>query len=246
MYFKNFEVVPYLFGNEKTVNVVQNLSTYVNLIDQVKDETSLYENYYILDGERPDVLSYKLYETTEYYWAFYILNDTLRRQGWPLSYFELTELVKKRYPNRTLVIREHLGAKFQVGETITGSTSGATGKILRRNLDLGQIVVKPTNTNTFQAEVITNTINGVTNSSTVTSTSLEYLSAHHYETTAGERVDIDPLIGPGGASLNEITYLNRYETENENLKKIKIFNRGNIGEVVTRFQSQLWVKYVKW
>ena len=81
MYFKNFEVVPYLFGNEKTVNVVQNLSTYVNLIDQVKDETSLYENYYILDGERPDVLSYKLYETTEYYWTFYILKDTMRTQA---------------------------------------------------------------------------------------------------------------------------------------------------------------------
>ena len=57
MYFKNFEVVPYFFGNEKTVSVVQNLSTYVNLIDQIKDQTSLYENYFILDGERPDVLS---------------------------------------------------------------------------------------------------------------------------------------------------------------------------------------------
>jgi len=136
------------------------------------------------------------------------------------------------------VIREHLLTKFQVGETITGSSSAATGLVVRRNLDLGQIIVKPTNNKTFQAEVITNTIDGVTNSSTVVSTSLEYLSAHHYEDTSGNTVDIDPTQAVG-AELVEKTYLNRYELENDNVRRIKVFTTDLISLVVEKFEDEL-------
>ncbi len=237
-YFNSFPLVRYKFGNEVSENLIQDITVYIDLIDQLKDEATSYSFYDILDGDRPDQVAFKLYENVNFHWTFYYLNDKLRRQGWPLSYRELTDNVKKLYPNRTLVIREHLLTKFQVGETITGSTSGATGVILRRNLDLGQIIVKPTNSNTFQAEVITNTINSVTNSSTVVSTSLEYLSAHHYEDTNGKTVDIDPTQAPG-ASLVEKTYLNRYEEENDNLRRIKVFKPELIELVVSKFEAEL-------
>ena len=237
-YFRKFPSAAYQFGNEVNFAVATDLTPYINLIDQIKDDTSTYESYFILDGDRPDQVSQKLYDTTDNYWTFYFLNDKLRRQGWPLSYTELVDRIKLQYPNRTLVIREHLGSKFQVGHEITGSTSGATGVILRRNLDLGQIIVKPTNNNTFQAEVITNTIDGVTVSSTVSSTSLEYLSAHHYEDTSGKTVDIDPTLAPG-ASLVEITYQQRFENANESLRDIKVFKPDIISTIITQFQSEL-------
>ena len=31
---------------------------------------------------------------------------------------------------------------FPVGQVVTGQTSGTTGKILKRNLDLGQLVIE--------------------------------------------------------------------------------------------------------
>ena len=207
-------------------------------VDQLKDDTTSYGTYDILDGDRPDQVSFKLYGTPNYHWTFYYLNDKLRRQGWPLSYRELTANVKKLYPNRTLVIKEHLLTKFQVGETVTGSSSAATGLIVRRNLDLGQIIVKPTNNKTFQAEVITNTIDGVTNSSTVASTSLEYLSAHHYEDTSGNTVDIDPTQAIG-AELVEKTYLDRYVTENDEVRRIKVFSPELISIIVQKFEDEL-------
>jgi len=237
-YFQNFPAVPYLFGNETQFTIATNITPYIDLIDQLKDDAATYESYSILDGDRPDQVSFKLYQTTDSYWTFYLLNDKLRRQGWPLSYSELIDRIKLQYPNRTLVIREHLGTKFEVGQEITGSTSGATGIILRRNLDLGQIIVKPTNSNTFQAEVITNVINGVTNSSTVASSSLEYLSAHHYENTSGKTVDIDPTLAPG-ASLVEITYQQRFENANEALRDIKVFKPDVINSIITQFKSEL-------
>ena len=140
-YFNNFPTIGYNFGNEITTNIAHDLTVYVDLIDQLKDNGTTYETYSILDGDRPDHVSYKIYGDTSFYWTFYYLNDKLRRQGWPLSYRELTARVKKIYPNSTLVIREHLATKFHVGETITGSTSGATGVILRRNLHLGQLII---------------------------------------------------------------------------------------------------------
>lgn len=237
-YFHNFPSVGYKFGNEEATNIAHDLTVYVDLIDQLKDNTTMYETYSIIDGDRPDHVSFKMYGDTSFYWTFYYLNDKLRRQGWPLSYRELTARVKKIYPNRTLVIREHLATKFQVGQTITGSTSGATGVILRRNLDLGQLIVKPTNSNTFQAEVITNTINSVTYSSTVHSTSLEYLSAHHYEDTSGETVDIDPTQAPA-AEYVEKTYLERYEAENDNLKQIRVFTPQLVETIAQKFEAEL-------
>ena len=237
-YFHNFPNVFYNYGNETTGNIAQDLTVYIDLIDQLKDDTTSYQKYSIFDGDRPDHVSYKLYGDTQFYWTFYYLNDDLRRKGWPLSYREMVDKVKKIYPNRTLVIREHLATKFQVGETVTGSTSGATGVILRRNLDLGQLIVKPTNSNTFQAEVITNTINSVTNSSTVHSTSLEYLAAHHYEDTDGNTVDIDPTQAPGG-SLVEKTFLDRYELENTNLKQINVFTPELVELIAQKFEAEL-------
>ena len=237
-YFKNFPQVEYKFGNETDAALIQDLTVYVDIVDQLKDDTTSYGTYDILDGDRPDQVSFKLYGTPNYHWTFYYLNDKLRRQGWPLSYRELTANIKKLYPNSTLVIKEHLLTKFQVGETITGSTSGATGLIVRRNLDLGQIIVKPTNNQTFQAEVITNTIDGVTNSSTVTSTSLEYLSAHHYEDTSGNTVDIDPTQAIG-AELVEKTYLDRYVTENDEVRRIKVFSPELISIIVQKFEDEL-------
>ena len=79
--FANYPLVDYRFGDEVATSVFQNITTYVDLIDQVADDAALYEYYFIPDGMRPDVLSYELYGTIDYYWTFFLLNDNLRQQG---------------------------------------------------------------------------------------------------------------------------------------------------------------------
>ena len=56
----------YRFGNEANRVPFQNLTSYVDLIDDIKDEVSLYETYYVRDGDRPDQLSLKFYNTTDF------------------------------------------------------------------------------------------------------------------------------------------------------------------------------------
>ena len=235
VFFSNFPKVFYKFGNEVDVNIFQNISAYVDLLDQVKNNSSLHTKHTILDGDRPDVLSQKLYGTSNYYWTFYAMNDKIRRQGWPLTYDELVLKAKNDYPNKTLVTRSLIFEKFQVGDTVTGISSAAQGTVLRRNLDLGQIVVKPTNVYSFtNGELISDGTNQVT----LESVAEEYNSAHHYENANGKHVDIDPEVGPG-VSLTEITYLGRYESANQDLRDIVIINPSQVEEVVRIFEQTI-------
>lgn len=140
-YFNNFPFVNYKFGNEAGDTVFQNIGVYVDLIDQAKDNSSFYNYYNIQNGDRPDQVSQKLYNRTDLHWTFPIMNDNIKLQGWPLSYNALVAKIKENYPNKTLVTRTDISNKFKVGSIITGSSTQTKAKILRKRLDLGQIIV---------------------------------------------------------------------------------------------------------
>lgn len=145
-YFRNFPLIPYFFGNEISATQFQNLTSYIDLIDQVADDASFYEKYEIRDGERPDALSYKLYGTSEYYWMFYLLNENIRRQGWPLTLQELQTKSREYYPNKVITTSDPMHDRMYKGDiVIQGSLSNPSsiGIILEKKLDLGQLVVKP-------------------------------------------------------------------------------------------------------
>ena len=57
-YFENFPTVSYQFGVKLPAVAYQNLTAYVDIIDQIKDNIAFYRNYYIQEGDRPDPVSY--------------------------------------------------------------------------------------------------------------------------------------------------------------------------------------------
>jgi len=236
-YFRYFPYVEYFFGDETTPDVFQNISVYSSIFDEIKNNVAFYQDYYIEEGQRPDRLSYFLYDTPTLHWTFYLINDKIRGRGWPVTNQELIAKAQKDYSLTTLTTRTRLTDKFKVGQTIQGSTSGATAVINHRHLDLGQLVVGQL-TNQFTAgETITSTNSDEELESIVlVSTGLEYLSAHHYENASGETIDIDPEVGPG-ALLTEITYLDRMFTQNDDLKQIRIIKPSAMPTVVASFRE---------
>ena len=84
-YFRYLPKEFYLFGNEPTPDVFPNLALYADVVDQIKDSVTLYEDITIQDNERPDQTSFRLYGTPDFYWTFFLMNNKLREQGWPLS-----------------------------------------------------------------------------------------------------------------------------------------------------------------
>lgn len=147
-FFQNFPLLNYRFGDEVNPALFQDLTVYIDLIDQIADDGSFYEKYTILDGERPDVLSFKLYNTIDYYWTFYLLNSHIREQGWPLSTQELYNYSRLYYPNKIVATEdiEDFFRSFKRGDTVIQGNElnpSAKGTILKRDLDLGQLTIKP-------------------------------------------------------------------------------------------------------
>ena len=244
LFFKDFEKLTYRFGNEETTTVIQDLSTYSSVIDELKDDISFYEYVTIPEGFRPDQMSIYLYDTPVYYWSFYLLNDNIRLQGWPLDNDELDVKIKKQYPNTVITTKDDLTGIFKVGRTVVGTRSGSTGTILHRNLELGQLVIEGdlTFNLTPSPEAVTSTFDspGGTTVETITisATSEEYNAAHHYVDGTGAWTDIDPSIGPG-ALLTEVTNYEYYYNENEALRNIKAVKPNLVSKLVSSYKRSI-------
>ena len=242
MFFTNYPRTLYQFGSEQSLTAIQNISVYVDVIDQIKDNINFYETTEIQDGERPDTLSQELYGTVRYYWTFYLLNDDLRERGWPLTVQEIRTKAIEDYPNTVLTTRDGntLIEHFQVGDTVTGQSSGATGIIIKRNLELGQIFVSLLDGLSFTGtEVIRdNSDPEFPETVQLVSSVVEYNAVHHYVDADGVWTDVDPYSAPS-VLLTPVTYLDRYQTANDELRRIKVIKRSAINQVVKAYQEAL-------
>lgn len=247
-YFKDFQDIFYNFGNEAQPTLTQNISKYVDVIDQVKDDISFLTFYTIQEGYRPDQVSIELYDTPLYYWTLYLLNDNIRQQGWPLNNTEFQTYIKKIFPNTVITTRENISTKFKIGQTLTGNTSGASGTIIRKNLDLGQIVVEGKPSFRTSGETITSTnLSGGLESIIAVSSSDEQNAANYYTDTTSRIIDlgIDSDVNsltyggflPPGALKNEVTNEQAYFNVNESLRQIRVIRPNLINNIVSGYKK---------
>jgi len=243
-FFTPFPKLLYQFGNGETISLFQNISAFSSLVDEIKDDVTFHTTVTINDGERADTLSHKLYGTDEYYWTFYFLNDDIRESGWPIEQSKIFDLAKKIYPNRVLITRADISKTFLPGDEVRGIISGARGIVVKRYLDLGQIVVSKLNTINYRTSELIQPYkpDGTTNIGdriSIESNQNQYDSVHHYENASKEFTDIDPFTQAGADAsalgLTPITYLDRMIEKNDNLREIKVFLPNIVGQVQTEF-----------
>lgn len=237
-YFNNFPNILYKFGNEETENMFADISAYVEIIDEIKDNLDFYLFYNILEGERPDIVSQKLYDTPSLHWTFFLMNDNIRSSGWPLSQLEVEQLVQEQLPNTVITTRDNLTGIFKPGQTITGLGSGATGTVLSRRLDFGQLIISTTDT-FLAGELITSTVGSTTQSAVLSSGNIkQYNSIHHWENDSGEWVDVDPSVGTSSI-YTPITFHEKYTFENDKLRTIRAIKPGVVNSVFRAFTESL-------
>ena len=244
-YFQDFQNLLYTFGEEVDPVVFQDISRYSDVVDQIKDNLLFYNFHTIQEGFRPDQVSIQLYGSPLYYWTFYLLNDDIREQGWPLTRPELDVYIKKSFPNTVLVTRDKISDKFKVGQVVTGTISGASGTIIRRNLNLGQIVIKGDASFSAAGELLQSTnSSGTVETITTISRIKEYLSASHYINDSGLIVDlgIDSATGgllAAGAQQTEKTLEDVYIANNESLRQIKVIKPSVLGSVISSYKKAI-------
>jgi hypothetical protein len=242
-YFSNFSLVNYRFGDNEDPVFFNKLNQYVDLIDSVKNELTFYNKYTVTSGESADTLSYKLYGTTDYYWTFYLMNDHVRISGWPIASYDILDIAKEKYPYRMVTTNGNISENFPVGQTVIGQTSGTTGTIVRKIPDLGQMVIdtgeEPNTTNFGQTEIVSYTDpDGNLQTITLIKESTQYDAVHHYEDADGVWQDLTIYdFGSSSSSWTPVTYRDRLETKNDELKEIIAIRPDAIEKIVSEFNT---------
>ena len=99
-FFNQFPKIKYdLRGNSLLTNVTD-IFRNVDVNDILADTNNSYLFYDIPDGDRPDIVSRRLYDDPRYYWTFFIINDHLKNgvlDSWPKSSGELERFLEDQY-----------------------------------------------------------------------------------------------------------------------------------------------------
>ena len=97
-YFNNFPKIDYSLESSNQKDYVTNIISRFGIDDALKDNASIYYEYYIEDGETPEILAAKYYDSPEKHWIILALNDIVDPQfDWPLSYSQFNRYVDLKY-----------------------------------------------------------------------------------------------------------------------------------------------------
>ena len=105
-YFDHFPKMYYDAVQDGTTSpkLVTDILRRVKVRDGLKNETSTFDKYQVIAGETPEIVSYKLYETVDYYWTILLMNNIKDRfYDWPLSEQQFETYVKAKYTNPAAV-----------------------------------------------------------------------------------------------------------------------------------------------
>jgi hypothetical protein len=106
-FFKQYPQLDYdLYSNGSSIRITDIFRAAMVNTSFLPDDASSYTYYEIFDGDRPDIVSHKLYGTPKYYWTLFLLNERLRKglnSEWPLSSYDFSKYVDREYGNYSAI-----------------------------------------------------------------------------------------------------------------------------------------------
>jgi len=248
-FFRSFPVVDYIYTNTGnsvlSVDINRNVKAYLNEID----DANAYLYYNITTGSRPDQVSMKLYNSPIYYWTFFVINDHLFNgmHGWPKSSYELNEYITEKYSSKAITGYSKEGVNdeghllylksFEIGETVEGLTSHATGVILSIDYPMNRLLLTDV-VGTF----IDEDIEGQSSNAIMPSDIKYYVTIedeanapHHYENSTGAQVQ--NLTFNIGSDLTEVSNYEYENIVNDDKMQIRVLNASMINEFATQYKK---------
>lgn len=235
-YFSYFPLINYNVFFDGQTSELTDIFRVVKVKKLFKDDVTYYTYYNIQDGERPDVVSTKLYGSAEYFWTFFMVNDNLVNihTDWPLSTSDLDHLIDKKYAGYVLTTNQDISTKFVKNNIITGLVSGATARLVDKDPDLGLIKIQPISGTFVPNEIIRDSL---TNEFTTISNQVLFRDAiHHYEDANGDYV----VKGTTGAT--PISNAEYEFAKNDTKTQIKIIRPQYVQTISDQFIEQIKVE----
>jgi len=121
-YFSRFPNIKYPYKiNRAGVVDSFTIKDYFHLLkvrEEILDLDTFYSPMTIINGERPDQLSYRLYEDESLYWTILQVNDIVDvHNEWPLGNYELDQYIIKKYGS---VEKSYEAHHYETVEVIDG------------------------------------------------------------------------------------------------------------------------------
>tara|TARA_Y100000768_G_C23941361_1_gene665290 strand:- start:670 stop:1446 length:777 start_codon:yes stop_codon:yes gene_type:complete len=254
MFFKQFPKIDYDFNRTGVVQKMVDLYRSVRPLPSFLDEYSGYKFYDIKNGERPDIVSGRLYGTPRYYWTFFLVNDHLHDgyRAWPMSQESLQDYMIKEYNGFAIETKpkvisgpdgefeNSLSGRFTLGETVIGGTSNASGTVTKKIADLSQLIVQDT-TGTFTAPEL---IVGQTSTNSVSSNRVyKYIDAPYYFYKAGDALK-KPVTSAdhitGGVNHSQLEFVSNrayLEDKNDSNSRIRYVDPAYINKFTKSFKD---------
>ena len=117
-YFQHIPKINYKFGQLTSSNVFVDLTAYVQIIDEIKDNVAFYNSFYLKERYRPDQVSMELYGTPVYHWTLFAMNDKLKEFGWPIDKARLLEKAKHQYNRVAMQTTSDLTNIMKIGQSL--------------------------------------------------------------------------------------------------------------------------------
>jgi len=230
MYFKNIGSVSIDIDGSGNLDLIKNLSAKAKISDALLNNAGYYQTIKIIDGERPDHLSQRLYNTDQYHWTFLLLNPQIKNiwDDWPMSSSQLVEYCTNKYQYLAGDTDTDLNNKFIIGETVTGGVSGATGIVKEIHVNMGYIVIEKTS-GTFT--VTGETIQGGDSSDSAACNFIKsqaYAPHHHVNNSTGAWVK-------RSAGTSPYTYIDYESAVTEQNRDVKVIKPEHMTVVVNQF-----------
>ena len=142
--------------------------------------------------------------------------------------------------DRPVTTNDEIATNFPVGTTVTGTTSNTVGTIVARRLEFGQLIIDTVDDNNFGPTESIQYLSqeGAFYTAQLVKESTQYDAIHHYMDSQGVYQDL-PLFDFANPSALwiPVTYRDRLNMANEDLKEIVVLRPDVITKVVSEFNN---------
>ena len=98
--------------------VTKNLWRRASLLPEYKASITMFDEYLIENGERPEDIAFKLYKNPFYNWVVLVVNDiTNFHEQWPKSSSQLQEYCTSKYTNPEAT-KDYITSEVKMGDNI--------------------------------------------------------------------------------------------------------------------------------
>lgn len=115
-YFNYFNKIPYYVEESSGIDLLTNLITRIKFLDEVKNVASAYFLFDNVNGETPESLAYKFYDSVEKHWIILLYNEIIDPiYQWYKTGEKFNKYVDEKYKNNLVYPNE--GFKYALETT---------------------------------------------------------------------------------------------------------------------------------